>query len=110
MVKFLVENGAQIFAETFSDNETGKDCLTRVPARILIEITKRVLRLDSKLLFISYYFIRFRFWICDNFRKINWNDNILAGEKCEELDEGYGMCSDYLYGTQVRSIFWKEIR
>lgn len=23
MVKFLVENGAQIFAETFSDNETG---------------------------------------------------------------------------------------
>ena len=24
MVKFLVENGAQIFAETYSDNETGK--------------------------------------------------------------------------------------
>ena len=32
MVKFLVENGAQIFAETFSDNETGKIKVVKVEA------------------------------------------------------------------------------
>merc|ERR1712242_665982 len=31
-----------------------------------------------------------------------FSDNETAGEKCEELDEGYGMCSDYLYGTQEK--------
>ena len=65
MVKFLVENGAQIFAETYSDNETGK--------------------IES----FTFFQLKMKF---------------SAAEKCEELDEGYGMCSDYLYGTQV-SIF-----
>ncbi|CBY32129.1 unnamed protein product, partial [Oikopleura dioica] len=47
MVKFLCENGAQIFAETYPDNDT-------------------------------------------------------AAEKCEELDEGYVNCTEYLYGTQEK--------
>ena len=46
MCRFLVENGACIFAATLSDGET-------------------------------------------------------AADKCEELDEGYTLCSDYLYGVQV---------
>ena len=35
MVKFLVENGAQIFAETFSDHETGKISLFKQNNRTL---------------------------------------------------------------------------
>ena len=47
MCRFLVENGACVYAATLSDGET-------------------------------------------------------AADKCEELDEDYASCSDYLYGVQVR--------
>jgi len=51
MARFLVENGACVFASTFSDGET-------------------------------------------------------AADKCEELDEGYLACSEYLYGIQVCWVVW----
>lgn len=51
MAKFLVENGACIFATTLSDSET-------------------------------------------------------AADKCEELDEGFLQCSEYLCGIQVRERVW----
>ncbi|CAG5106829.1 Oidioi.mRNA.OKI2018_I69.chr1.g3019.t1.cds [Oikopleura dioica] len=80
VVKFLVHSGVDINAAD-SDGWTPLHCAASCNSLQMVK------------------------FLCENGAQIfaeTYPDNDTAAEKCEELDEGYVNCTEYLYGTQEK--------